>query len=282
MTIPSRVPRDALLGNGHEAKRKIVLAYGEEHIAFVSYLESLPPNEWSGPTLCAEWDVKAVASHLLGQAEDFLDPTAVKNLRAARRHPPNVMLPFLIAQNQRHYDEGRSFSPQQMVDTLRDRRGKVGVRISQIPGFKWALFTVKGAVPMRLPQALATYVLEAWVHRQDVQSPRGDSDGTGPFAVLLPAVFFGITRLRVYDLDFVVSLDLGREGTWSLEPRRQEFAPGRAADAAVTVTVDAADFVLLAAGRLDSHTVDTRMDGDSTLGAEFLRSVRYIGLVPGL
>lgn len=40
-----------------------------EYERFLQLLQSLTPDDWSKPTECAGWDVRAMAAHLLGMAE---------------------------------------------------------------------------------------------------------------------------------------------------------------------------------------------------------------------
>jgi uncharacterized protein (TIGR03083 family) len=263
-----------------ELKAQIVVGLGRENLELVSYLRDLPEKEWSGPTLCPEWDVKGVASHLVGQAEDFLDRQRSKTLQRMTKQPVDVMLPYMVAQNKRHYDEGRRVPIKDMIDRLQHLRGKVAARLAQIPNFAWRWFPVKGMVPMKLGQALAIQVVEAWVHRQDIQRPRGDSDGYGPFDVLVPAVLFGITKMRGYVPDQAVNIDLGDEGSWSIDP--SGFHKGPAPGAVATVSIDPAELVLVAAGRMDADDAKTSIDGARGPGMELLYSARYMGTVPGL
>jgi uncharacterized protein (TIGR03083 family) len=49
-------------------KQSMTLA-ATEYRRFASMLSSLAPEDWSAPTVCAGWDVRAVAAHCLGMAE---------------------------------------------------------------------------------------------------------------------------------------------------------------------------------------------------------------------
>lgn len=40
-----------------------------EYQRFIELLRSLAPGDWSRPTVCPDWDVRAMASHALGMAE---------------------------------------------------------------------------------------------------------------------------------------------------------------------------------------------------------------------
>src|SRR5271166_1837827 len=60
---------------------------GEEYDRFLAVLAGLTDADWARPTDCPGWDVRALASHVLGMAE--MAASVAENLRqvrAARRH----------------------------------------------------------------------------------------------------------------------------------------------------------------------------------------------------
>jgi uncharacterized protein (TIGR03083 family) len=84
---------------------------------FADVLDSLSPEEWAAPTDCPGWDVKAVASHVLGglecvrAAKEF-----VRQVRAGRRlgfDDPNDGLNALQVR------EHRDWEPQRIAASLR-------------------------------------------------------------------------------------------------------------------------------------------------------------------
>lgn len=58
----------------------------EEDRRFAELLSSLTPTDWSIPTELPGWDVKAVASHVLGEAESYRVREALHQVRAGRKH----------------------------------------------------------------------------------------------------------------------------------------------------------------------------------------------------
>lgn len=47
-----------------------------ENSKFASLLRSVEPGDWTKPTDCALWDVRALAAHVVGSAAGQASPTA--------------------------------------------------------------------------------------------------------------------------------------------------------------------------------------------------------------
>jgi uncharacterized protein (TIGR03083 family) len=59
---------------------------GTEYGRFVTALRELTPEDWTRQTACPEWDVHAMACHVLGMAEMAASPLeTVRQMRAAKR-----------------------------------------------------------------------------------------------------------------------------------------------------------------------------------------------------
>jgi uncharacterized protein (TIGR03083 family) len=58
----------------------------QEYDRFGAQLRELSPDDWSSPTVCADWDVHAMACHVLGMAELAASvPEQMRQMRAARK-----------------------------------------------------------------------------------------------------------------------------------------------------------------------------------------------------
>ncbi len=55
----------------------------EEYQRVVTQLRSLSAQDWSRPTVCSDWDVRALASHMLGMAE--MAATVREQIRQSRK-----------------------------------------------------------------------------------------------------------------------------------------------------------------------------------------------------
>jgi uncharacterized protein (TIGR03083 family) len=57
-----------------------------EYDRFVAQLRELKPDDWARPTVCTEWDVHAMACHVLGMAEFVASmPEQMRQMRAAKK-----------------------------------------------------------------------------------------------------------------------------------------------------------------------------------------------------
>jgi len=57
-----------------------------EYERFADQLRTLTPEDWTRPTACSAWDVRAMVAHVVGMAEMSASPVeAVRQLRAVRR-----------------------------------------------------------------------------------------------------------------------------------------------------------------------------------------------------
>jgi uncharacterized protein (TIGR03083 family) len=275
--------RDPLWTDNKDARTQIVAAYGQENRDLGAYLRELSDADWNSATLCSEWDVKGVVSHLIGQAVDFMDPQYRKNIKKLSKKGTEAIVPFMIETNQRHFNEGHDVPDDQLLKRYEILRGKVATRLAQIPPYIWSALRIGGLIPMRLHQALGIQVLEAWVHRQDIQRPAGASDGSGPFEALIPAVFFGIKNMRHYEPSTGITIDLGDYGEWSYDLELAGYRRGALAQPQTRIRMAPHEFVLLSAGRIDADDVQREIEGDGSLGMEFLYSAHFVGgMLPGL
>lgn len=104
----------------------------QEYTHFHAQLQQLDPDDWSRPTECPGWDVRAMAGHVLGMARMAASvPQAVHQMRAAKRRG-GVMVDALTAvqvEEQAHLG----------VDDLVARFGRIGPKAAKgrrrAPGF---------------------------------------------------------------------------------------------------------------------------------------------------
>ena len=63
-TVTSYPPRKSAL-----ARPVAMRLAADEYQRFIDVLAALSPDDWSKPTECPDWDVRAMAAHALGMAE---------------------------------------------------------------------------------------------------------------------------------------------------------------------------------------------------------------------
>src|SRR5262252_8265011 len=87
-TMITTVPRTPTLGSPRRPAldRPAAMTLAETaYQRFLAQLRDLPDDDWSRPTACPDWDVRAVASHVLAQAEMAASVRqGVRQARAAR------------------------------------------------------------------------------------------------------------------------------------------------------------------------------------------------------
>lgn len=139
-----------------------------EYARFADLLDALAPEEWAAPTDCAGWDVKAVASHVLGNLEGLRRPREfVRQYRLARREKG----PWLDALNAVQVREHAAWEPQRVAAELRAivepalrmrMRTPLLVRTLVRP-----VLPVAGRVPLSWI-ADVVYTRDTFLHRVDV------------------------------------------------------------------------------------------------------------------
>jgi uncharacterized protein (TIGR03083 family) len=170
------------IGHGEAA----VLA-ATEFDEMIDLLGRLTPEEWTQPTTCEPWDVRAMASHVLGMAEMQASVREFAHVaRSAAKRESGAMIDAMTATQVR---ERAASTPREIVDRLaevapravRARRRvprplRWGIRLQQDPPFteRWTLGYLFDVVCTRDP----------WMHRLDIcratgraMQLRADHDG---------------------------------------------------------------------------------------------------------
>ena len=103
-----------------------------EYRRFSDLLRSLRPGDWTAPTECPGWDVRAMAAHALGMAEMAASIREnIRQLRLARRRG-GVFLDALTALQ---VDEREDMTPAQIVAAFAARAPKAARGRRRTPGF---------------------------------------------------------------------------------------------------------------------------------------------------
>jgi uncharacterized protein (TIGR03083 family) len=140
-------------------------------------LGRLSPNEWGRPTVCERWDVRALASHVLGMAEAQASLRQfAHDFRAAHRRTGGPMIDAMTA-TQVH--ERADMTPAQIVDRL----GEVAVRAvrarRRTPALaRWAV-RLRQDPPFQTERWQYGYLVDTiftrdtWMHRLDISRATG-------------------------------------------------------------------------------------------------------------
>jgi uncharacterized protein (TIGR03083 family) len=144
---------------------------GDEYDRFLDLLRSLPPEEWRRPTECEAWDVRAMATHLLAEAESHSSLREMAHqMRAYRKAKSGSMIDTMNALQVR---DRADLTPDEIVGrfegavprSVRARRRMPGlvrrVRVKVDPPFeteRWPLSYLMDVI----------YTRDTWMHRGDI------------------------------------------------------------------------------------------------------------------
>lgn len=149
-----------------------------ENQRFVELVRGLRPEDWSKPTDCAAWDVRAMVAHVLGMMEGFASlPQWFHQMRAAKKAAGDG--PFINGMTAVQVAERAHLGPEQLVERLavaapRAARGRAGVpgllrrvpMTQEVGGIaeKWRLGYLLDVILTR----------DTWMHRVDVSRATGN------------------------------------------------------------------------------------------------------------
>jgi uncharacterized protein (TIGR03083 family) len=146
-----------------------------EYARLDELLRTLDESDWSAPTDCPGWDVRAMVAHLAGAAAgNARIQESARQAIVGRRRFPRPMLVDSINEVQIADRSGRT--PEQLVAELRDN-GRRGVRTRRrLPRVARAV-----VVPMGPPVGTKSvgylmdciYTRDAWMHRIDIARATG-------------------------------------------------------------------------------------------------------------
>jgi uncharacterized protein (TIGR03083 family) len=107
-----------------------------EYDRFLELLRALRPDDWTKPTECAGWDVRAMAAHLLGMVEMAASIRDQKrqNKAAVARQAANGGL-FIDALTGLQVDERADMTPEQIIARFAARAPKAAKGRRRAPGF---------------------------------------------------------------------------------------------------------------------------------------------------
>lgn len=151
--------------------REAMALAAAEFDAVIDLLRQLTPEEWTKPTSCELWDVRAMVSHVVGMAEAQASIREFAHvLRATKKRDGGAMIDAMTATQVR---ERAALTPPELVDRLTEvapravrRRRRLpavvrrGVRLRQDPPFdeRWTLGYLFDIISTRDP----------WMHRLDI------------------------------------------------------------------------------------------------------------------
>jgi uncharacterized protein (TIGR03083 family) len=255
-------------------------------------LSGLEPGQWEQPTVCGDWDVKAVALHLLGGEVGLL------SRRRDAFTPPggpegfagwDDLVAFIDELNHSWVRAARRLSPPLLVDLLghlgRQTCTYVAGLDPEAPGdvVAWA-----GQEPAPIWLEVAREYTERWHHQQQIRDAVGrpglrEPRHLGPVIAAFVRALPRTLRDREAPLDTAVTLrvDGAAGGSWTCVREDGGWtlwsgSPGRAS-AELVLPEDVAWRLFTKGLRPEEAGARGRATGDADLARALLRTVSIIG-----
>jgi len=166
-TVSTPVQQVPALGRAEAA----VLA-AAENARFVEEVQALDAADWSKPTDCAEWDVRAMATHVLGAMEANVSiPQFVHQFRAGKKAAGDR--PDIDGMTEVQVRERADLTPEQITERLVTTGPKAARARKRVPSLvrgRTMKVEVGGVMePWKLGYLMDTiFTRDTWMHRVDI------------------------------------------------------------------------------------------------------------------
>lgn len=256
-------------------------------------LRSLAPDDWHRPTVCSEWAVKDIASHLLEGSRRRL--SMMRDGYYPPGPPPGVdsyeaLVGFLNRLNAEWTRATRRLSPRVLIALLEWAGPQLHELFAGLDPFARAMFPVAWAGERESLNwmDIAREFTEKWHHQQQIihavgaASPIMTARLYGPvldaFLRALPFTYEAVDAEEGTGVRVVITGEAG--GVWSLVRRGGAWSLVEALDGPpdATVTIPQEDAWLAFTKRMDGHKKRERfpainLEGDAELGGVALEMV---------
>jgi uncharacterized protein (TIGR03083 family) len=148
-----------------------VLAAAENE-RFVALVESLGPDDWTEPTDCSDWDVRALVSHVVGAMESNASiPEFVHQLRAGKKAAGDR--PDIDGMTEVQVRERAALGPRQLTQRLvaiAPKAARARKRVPAVVRGRTMKVEVAGVMePWRLGYLFdVIFTRDTWMHRVDI------------------------------------------------------------------------------------------------------------------
>lgn len=255
--------------------------------ALVGLLRGLKPNDWSQPTVCAGWDVRDVALHILGG-----DLGNISRRRDLVEHqswgPGEAPGAFLARLNEDWVRVGRRLSPRLIIDLLEFNGPALFAYFRTLDAsvmggpVSWA---GRGSAPVWLD--VAREYMERWVHQQHIRDAVGRPGQTDPqfvnpvIAASMHALPVAMERHAAHEKGAVVIRVLGRAGgTWNVtrEDHQWRLLEGTTPSPRTTMELEVEDWWRVVTLGISPETAlsRARVTGDAELARAAINAVAII------
>jgi uncharacterized protein (TIGR03083 family) len=223
MRTPTTTPALAVPLGHREAMGLAETEFGR----MVAQLRSLSPDDWEVPTVCQLWDVRAMATHVLGMAESQASfRQFAHDYRSATKRTSGKMIDAMTATQ---VAERSSMTPDAIIDRLAAVAPKAVKARRRTPApMRWAV-RMKQDPPFDTEKWRFGYLVDTvftrdtWMHRLDISRATGhamvltaDHDGR----LIADAV---TDWARRHGQPFGLTLTGPAGGTWSVGQRGEHL-----------------------------------------------------------
>jgi len=274
---------------GLSTPRPIVVGplFRQDGAALVALLTDLSPREWTLPTVCAGWNVRDVALHVLGGDLGSLSRRR-DGFPALEPRPDETLGAFLARVNQQWVETARRFSPHLVIELLRTSGPQLADYFDTLePDALGGPVSWAGPGPAPVWLDVAREYMERWVHQQhirDAVSRPGQGEATFSAPVIAASMHalpkaLG-TQAAEVGTSVVVEIEGDAGGEWSVinEPDGWALFEGAARDARTTISLsgDAWWRVVTLGMTPDDAWQRARAHGDPALARAALGAVAII------
>ena len=260
-----------------------------ERDALLALLESLEPDQWDAPTVCAGWSAKDIAAHLVADDLGCIS-RGVHNYGASffAGDDWNELLAFINRQNEDWVAAMRRLSPQLIIELLRFSADRV------IPYFTSAdVYAIGNPVdwagpgPAPIWLGVAREFTERWLHQQQIRDavaapPLDDPALLHPvldtFLRALPHTYRDVVAPHGTHVQLRITGDAG--GAWSLVMHEGAWGlyddVSRPPDATASLDQDAAWRLFTKGISKDQALASARIQGDRALALPAFDTVSII------
>ena len=243
---------------------------------FESLISNLSESDWETRSLCPDWDVKGVVTHLAG-IENLLLKWVPQN---AEEWPPFPKMAEFES-------EAESLSATELLDRsisiLNDRRRE----LAGLSDETWSLECMTPVGPGTYGRFMNIRVFDFWVHQRDMTLPLGiETVDSGPHAeIALDEVHGSLGYIAGKKIGLEDGMSIAFHLSGAIERDLFALVDGRASvvehvdNPTIEISVDSKSFVMLACGRIDPQVeIDAgriSWSGNDEWGERASRNLRF-------
>ena len=263
----------------HVDQERCTAALAEEFAAIDELLSSLSADDWSAPTACPGWDVKANAAHVIGTEAMLLgEPTPEIGVDVAGfDHVRNDIGAF----NEAWIVHLADATPEQM---LAEYRPRIAARLEALSAITPQAWEAEGFTPAGQDthgRFMRIRLMDCWMHEQDIREAvgrPGHADGDVLELVLdefQQSMGYVVGKKAGAPDGSSVTLDLGTRSIHVLVDGRAAVVEALSGPATTTLTMTPLLFTRLAGGRSGADAAAVEISGDEALGRQVATNLGF-------